>query len=79
MSLSLSILTCKTIVHYEVDSTFIVARILFGPVGVSSPPADSSSLCAADADFRFFFRAEADVGEGDGSSNVVLSGITLYY
>ena len=59
----------------------MVALILFGPVGVSSPPPDSSSLCAAEADFRFvevFFRAAAVVGDGDGSSRFVLSGITFF-
>ena len=62
-------------------SDFIVALILFGPAGVSSPPADSSSLWPADADLRFvefFFREVADVGEGEGSSSVVLSGMTFY-
>ena len=55
----------------------MVARIRFGPVGVSSLP-DSSSLWAADALFRFAgfcFRPLALVGGGDGSSNVVVSGI----
>ena len=65
--------------HYAAAvSVFIVALIRFGPDGVSSPPADSSSLCAADADFRFFLRAFAVVGDGDGSSNVVLSGMTFF-
>jgi hypothetical protein len=70
-----------TCIDHDAVSDFIVARILFGPVGVSSPAADSSSLCAAEADFRLvdnFFRAVADVGEGEGSSNVVLSGIIFY-
>jgi len=64
---------------YDALSLFIVALIRFGAVGVSSPAAESSSLCAADAVFRFtdFLRAVALVGEGLGSSNAVLSGITF--
>jgi hypothetical protein len=68
-------------IDHDAVSDFIVARTLFGPVGVSSPAADSSSLCAAEADFRLvdvFFRDVADVGEGEGSSNVVLSGMIFY-
>lgn len=64
---------------YAPTSLFIVALIRFGPVGVSSPATDSSSLCAADAVFRFvdFFLAVAVVGDGLGSSKAVLSGITF--
>ena len=66
--------------HYVHDpvSAFIVARILFGPEGVSSAcELAPSSLGAADA-FRFvefFFRAAAVVGDGEGSSSTVLSGM----
>lgn len=65
---------------YGLASDFMVALILFGPVGVSSLP-DSSSLCAAEVLFRLvgFFLGCPLVGEGDGSSNEVLSGITFYH
>lgn len=66
---------------FQAASDFMVARILFGPVGVSSPPPDSSSLCTADPDFlfvEFFLRAFAVVGDGDGSSRLVLSGIIFF-
>lgn len=58
----------------------MVALIRFGAVGVSSPPAESSSLWAAEVLFRFvpFFRGPVPVGEGDGSSRDVLSGMTFY-
>lgn len=70
--------------HHNHDplSTFIVARIRFGPEGVSSAcELAPSSLGAADAVFRFiavFFRATAVVGEGEASSSTVLSGMTFY-